>query len=149
MIRHAFNSITDVNHLKNHLKYLFRNDTKQKWSNDNTKSNIYLFTRNSTYSQTQVTSRERRKDIMKATMHMMKFRAGEKPMDDYVQNLRLLMIEAPSIEELLYTLDTLVEAPEYVLIGVIHQDEGSLHLHAIIEKELAIVYPKPTIIKEE
>lgn len=150
MKKPTFSEFTDVKHLKNFLKYLFRTDPKEKWSNENTKSNIYVFPKGGErYSQSTVKTLNERRDLLKATKTIIQVHAGETPMEEYVKNLQTVSIDAKTVDKLLHLLNASVKSPDYILVAVIHYDECGTHLHAIVEKEVTIKSPSFVLIREE
>ena len=126
-------------HLQNHLSYLFRTDSKQKWTNCRTKKNLIIIGES---VHTIGRNMEERKAMAKVARSLIREQKA------YYTHLYMCCIEcldesaysydAALIDEVLEVMQEMdVELGKdgmWILFAVTHEDQENLHFHLVIYK---------------
>lgn len=137
--------INDKIHLYNHLNYLFRTDAGQKWTNELTDSNTYMFylPSHEKFNFEYVRSLEERTEFKKAMLQRIKTIAEEKgkTIDRYAKKLSQLRVDY--LDNAVFSITDAVKKDTVELLAnikesysgftpvcsVIHTDQKENHVH--------------------
>lgn len=138
----AFEKFNDINHIDNFLKYLFRIDKSQKWTNDRTAINLFIVPRHDVFQafnfSDDINIRQAMRDeafstlgnvsgnidlLTRGLLYIEIIDDASNPVDVALMNQSAIMRTVLKPYDL-----------NKVCFGVVHLDQGVAHLHAVFLK---------------
>lgn len=122
--------ITDASHLNHHLNYLCRMDKQQKWTNELTKNNVYIFhsPRTSELAFSVAKDEEERKIFKAFVLKEIRRSADAKGLswEQFAVTLRQIRSDYLDKETFGFTLD--VQEDTKALIAALYEDIPGFHM---------------------
>ena len=131
-------SFSGWSHYQNHVNYLFRSDTGQKWTNRYTASNLMIFGGSAYAIGEGLEERQKTAKVARKMIRDIRADYGDLRMCCIYLDEEAYSSGAEVVEDVIGAMQDMDEGFKEngmrILFGVIHTDQDSLHVHLVIWK---------------